>query len=89
MADKKTSKPVDKKATKTVVNTVKDLRLKTQQELTDLLLDAHKDLAGSRRSLAAGELVNPRVISIYRKDIARLKTLLIEKAREETRKEDA
>lgn len=89
MADKKNTKLAEVKPAKTNVETTKDLRVKTQQELTDLLLTAHKDLADSRRSLAAGELVNPRVISNYRKEIARLKTLIVEKAREATRKEDA
>ena len=34
------------------------------------------DLLEARKSLAAGELVNPRVIGSYRKDIARLLTTI-------------
>lgn len=37
------------------------------------------DLLQARRSNAAGELVNPRVLRSYRKDIARLLTQIKEK----------
>lgn len=54
--------------------------------------DLQKDLAAKRtelieakRSHRAGELVNPRVITTARKDIARLMTALTETSRKETK----
>lgn len=89
MAEKKTTKTEVKKMAAKVAKTTKDLRELSFKELTDLVVIAQKDLSDARRSLAAGELVNPRVINNYRKEIARLKTILVEKARQTTGKEDA
>lgn len=61
-AEKTTKKAAPKKAE------VKELSLSEQ------LAAKRADLLEARKSLAAGELVNPRVISSYRKDIARLLT---------------
>lgn len=86
MADKKPTKKTEvKKVTK---ESVKDLRDMDIKSLTAKIAESQKDLIDAKRSLAAGELVNPRVIAKYRKEIARLKTILVEKAREATRKED-
>ena len=63
MAEKTVKKP-SKNAE--VVKTVDDLKKD---------LDAkRKDLLEAKRSLASGELANPRVLGAYRKDIARLLT---------------
>lgn len=63
MAEKTVKKPAKNAE---VVKTVDDLKKD---------LDAkRKDLLEAKRSLASGELVNPRVLGAYRKDIARLLT---------------
>ena len=64
MAEKTTKKAAPKQAE--VVKTV--------EELHKDLATKRNDLLEARRSLAAGELVNPRVISTYRKEIARMLT---------------
>ena len=46
----------------------------TLEELTAQLQEKQTDLHEAKRSHAAGELVNPRVITQTRKEIARLKT---------------
>lgn len=62
------AKEVSKKTVKeaAVVKTVEDLHKELAQK--------RQDLIEARRSNAAGELVNPRAITGYRKDIARLLT---------------
>jgi ribosomal protein L29 len=67
MADKKTTKkaPV-KKADE--VKTIDQLQAELQTKITDQL--------EAKRSHASGELVNPRVITSVRKDIARLHTAI-------------
>lgn len=54
--------PVDKKSERTN----EDLHKELQAKRTDLI--------EARRSNASGELVNPKIIDSYRKDIARLLT---------------
>lgn len=49
---------------------------KVEKTLHEQLIDKRADLHEAKKSLAAGELVNPRVISAYRKDIARLLTTI-------------
>jgi len=44
--------------------------------LSEQLASKRSDLLEAKKSLAAGELVNPRVIKSYRKDIARLLTTI-------------
>ncbi len=56
----------DKKTTKQTAPTLEELTAQLQEKRTDL----HE----AKRSHAAGELVNPRVITQTRKEIARLKT---------------
>ena len=50
----------------TVVKSVDELKAELQTKRTDLL--------EARRSHAAGELVTPKVLGVYRKEIARLLT---------------
>lgn len=66
MAEKKTTaaKAAPKKAAEAK---------KTAQEQ---LVEKRVELLGYRKSLAAGELVNPRAITVARKDIARLLTTI-------------
>lgn len=47
---------------------------KAELSATEQLAAKRADLLEARKSLASGELVNPRVIRSYRKDIARLLT---------------
>ena len=55
----------------TVVKSIEELKAELQSKRNDLL--------EARKSHAAGELVNPKVLSVYRKDIARLLTQINEK----------
>lgn len=50
----------------TVVKSIEEMKAELQSKRNDLL--------EARKSHAAGELVNPKVLSVYRKDIARLLT---------------
>ncbi len=79
-----------KASSKTVKSTVSvaDLRAQSAAELTTTLANAKSELADARRSHAAGELVNPRVLGNYRKTIARVETLLREKSREEVEEKE-
>ncbi len=65
---------------------VAELRGKKPAELTKLLADTQKELADARRGLAAGELVNPRVITQHRKTIARIMTVMRETLNKEEEK---
>ena len=49
---------------------------KTPKQLEELLVAKQADLLGYRKGLAAGELKNPGMIKITRRDIARIKTAL-------------
>ena len=53
--------------------------IKSVEELEAELVTKRTDLLEARRSNAAGELVNPRVITVYRKSIARLMTQINER----------
>ena len=55
----------------TVVKSIEEMKAELQSKRNDLL--------EARKSHAAGELVNPKVLSVYRKDIARLLTQINEK----------
>ncbi len=67
MADKKpTKKAAPKKADE--VKTIDQLKAELSSKITDQL--------EAKRSQASGELVNPRVITSVRKDIARLHTAI-------------
>jgi ribosomal protein L29 len=65
MADKKTTKA------KTAV-TKKAAEVKTIEQLRADLVTKNSDLLDAKRGNAAGELTNPRVITVTRKEIARL-----------------
>lgn len=60
----------DKKTTKTASE------VKTVELLREELATKQNDLFEAKRSHAAGELVNPRVITHTRKEIARLNTAI-------------
>ena len=53
--------------------------VKTVEELKTELEAKRKDLLEAHRSHASGELVNPKVLRVYRKEIARLLTQINEK----------
>ena len=62
-------------AEKTVKKPAKNAEVvKTVDELKAEVATKRADLSEAKRSLAAGELANPRVLGTYRKDIARLLT---------------
>jgi len=67
MADKKTTKPA---ATK------KAAEVKTIDQMREELVTKTADLLQAKRGNAAGELTNPRVITVTRKEIARLHTAI-------------
>lgn len=64
-----------KKATKSSTAKVA-VEVKTLEQLKSELLTKQKDQLETRRSHRAGELVNPRAITLGRKEIARLKTAI-------------
>lgn len=66
MADKKTTKKTVKKADE--VKSIEQLNQELQGKVVDQL--------EAKRSHAAGELVNPRVLTHTRKEIARLHTAI-------------
>ena len=61
--------------------------VKTVEDLTKELQTKRQDLIEAKRSLAARELVNPRVVTATRKEIARLLTAIraAESATKETK----
>lgn len=67
---------------------IADLRKNSVKGLAETLKTVKTDLADARRSHAAGELVNPRVLGIFKKTIARVQTVMVEKTRETNGKED-
>jgi len=69
MADKKTTA-----TTKPAAKSAKKPAVKSEKNLQEQLTDKRADLFAARQSLAAGELVNPRVITQYRKEIAQILT---------------
>lgn len=66
-----------------------ELRTKNVEELKQLLDKAKAELNDNRRSLAAGELPNPRVVGKARKEIARLNTIITEVSQVKASKGDA
>ena len=57
----------------------KDLRLKSKEELNQLLTESQKKLRELRFNLASGKVKNVRMIRVIKKDIARILTILNEK----------
>ncbi len=59
---------------------VKDLRAKSVKELNEVLVSLHKDQFNYRMQKNTGQLSQPHLLIAVRKDIARVKTLISEKA---------
>lgn len=57
-----------------------DLRAKTQDELKTQLIDLKKEAYNLRFQGATGQLENPARMRVVRREIARVKTVLAEKA---------
>ena len=57
-----------------------DVRLKTADELTDQLSELKKEQFNLRFQRASGQLENTSRVRVVRRDIARIKTILAEKA---------
>ena len=57
----------------------KELRLKPEEELNQLLSESQKKLRELRFNLASGKVKNVRTIRVLKKDIARILTILNEK----------
>ncbi len=60
-----------------------DLRAKSQDELKDELVNLNKEAFNLRFQAASGQLENTARVNQVRKDIARIKTILSERARAE------
>lgn len=58
----------------------KELRLKIEEELNQLLSESQKKLRELRFNLASGKVKNVRTIRVLKKDIARILTILNEKS---------
>lgn len=59
----------------------KELRLKSEEELNQLLSESQKKLRELRFNLASGKVKNIRTIRVLKKDIARILTILGEKSK--------
>jgi len=68
----------DSKTTKKKTVAVNAQTVKTVEQLKTELAEKKQDMLDSRKSLIAGEMVNPRAIRTLRKDIARLLTAIRE-----------
>lgn len=66
-----------------------ELRGKSVAELDALLVEKNVEMVNNKRSLAAGELPNPRVVTNLRRDIARIHSCLTEARNSNTSKGDA
>jgi large subunit ribosomal protein L29 len=58
----------------------KELRIKPEEELNQLLSESQKKLRELRFNLASGKVKNVRTIRVLKKDIARILTILNEKS---------
>ena len=61
--------------------TASDVRAKTPDELTTMLLDLRKEQFNLRFQRATGQQENTSRVKVVRRDIARVKTILAERAR--------
>ena len=88
MADKTTKAPVVAKAPK--VTKTKEAEVKTLAQLNNDLVTLIAENLESRRSHRMGELVNPHVLTVQRKNIARTHTAIAAaiRAEAESIKED-
>jgi len=59
----------------------RELRLKQEEELNQLLSESQKKLRELRFNLASGKVKNVRTIRVLKKDIARILTILNEKSK--------
>jgi large subunit ribosomal protein L29 len=59
---------------------IKDLREKSPKELQEVLLGLLRDQFNYRMQKSTGQLGQPHLLSAVRRDIARVKTLINEKA---------
>ncbi len=59
---------------------VNELRIKSADELNEVLLGLLRDQFNYRMQKGTGQLGQPHLLSVVRKDIARVKTLITEKA---------
>lgn len=57
----------------------KELRLKSEEELNQLLSESQRKLRELRFNLASGKVKNVRTIRVLKKDIARILTILNER----------
>lgn len=64
-----------------------DVRLKTEKELEDRLLELRKEQFNLRFQKATGQLTNTARMTAVRKEIARIMTVIGEKEIESQRKE--
>jgi ribosomal protein L29 len=91
MADKTTTKIAPAKAEKSK-KVAKATEVKTLEQLRDDLKKVQNDLQESRRSHLMGELVNPHVLTVQRKEVARVLTAIkqaeIATAKSETKEEN-
>jgi ribosomal protein L29 len=65
-----------KKTTKAKASAKKATEVKTLAQLQEELVKLQNDYRESRRSHQMGELVNPRVLTVQRKSIARSQTAI-------------
>lgn len=75
MADKKTTK-VASKVTKVAKKSTKTTEVKTIDQMRIELTAKQADMITAKRGHKLGELVNPRVLTNTRKEIARLHTAI-------------
>ena len=61
-----------------------ELRKKSNEELNNLMLELHREQFNLRMQKGSGQLSKPSRMQEVRRDIARIKTLLTEKAKSET-----
>lgn len=75
MADKKTTK-VATKVTKVAKKSAKTTEVKTIEQMRTELTTKQADMITAKRGHKLGELANPRVLTVTRKEIARLHTAI-------------
>ena len=63
------------------MNTASDIRAKSPDELKALLVDLRKEQFNLRFQRATGQQENTSRVRVVRRDIARVKTILAERAR--------
>lgn len=61
---------------------IKELRIKTNEELERLLAETRRELAGLRFQAGSGQLKQVKKIAVARRTVARLATLLTEKTKQ-------